>query len=138
MNYIIIPATQTEGMDGYSAIAIEVTPENLAEIKRLFKTLDDVRQIDATISKLTYDNSKLEFDLLNDDFTPMVDNIHIEDIDDELYQEYLEDRECSVNSPSVEVASYEMKIYYDAKHSDCQVYCDFTPEELEEVLTQVD
>lgn len=134
-NYIIIPANQTEGMDGYSAMAIEVTPENVAEIKRMFKALDDVRQLDPNINRITYDDPKLEFDLLNDDFTPMVDKIHIEDIDDELYQEYLEERDCSVNSPSIEVASYQMKIYYDAKYSDEQVFADFTPEEFNEVLT---
>lgn len=137
-NYIIIPANQTEGMDGYSAMAIEVTDTNVNDIKRMFKVLDDVRQIDPTISRITYDNPMVDIDLLNDDFTPMVDKVYIEEIDDELFEEYLEDRECSVNAPSIEVASYQLKIYYDAKHSDSQVYCDFTPEEITEVLTQVE
>lgn len=137
-NYIIIPANQTEGMDGYSAMAIEVTDSNIDDIKRMFKVLDDVRQIDATISKITYDNPMVEIILLNDEFVPMVDTIHIEELEDDLIDEYLEDRDCKVNAPSVEISTYQLKIYYDAEYSDSQVFCDFTPEEFNEVLTQVE
>lgn len=138
MNYIIIPATQTEGMDGYSAIAIEVTPENIAEINRLFKSLDDVRKLDSEISRITYDNPKLDVELLNDDFIPMLDKIYVEDMNDELFSEYLEARESKVNSPSIEVSTYQMKIIYDAEYTDSQVFAEITQEEVTEVLTQID
>lgn len=133
--YIIIPANQTEGMSGYSAIAIEVTDSNVDDIKRMFKVLDDVRQIDATISRITYDNQMVDIILLNYNFTPMVDKIHIEELEDDLIDEYLEDRDCKVNAPCVEVSTYQLKIYYDAEYSDSQVFCDFTLEEITEVLT---
>ena len=137
-NYIIIPATQTEGMDGYSAIAIEVTDNNVDDIKRMFKVLDDVRQLDPTISKITYDNPMVDIILLNDNFTPMVDKIHIEEIEDDFLDELLDESDCKVNAPCVEISTYQFKIYYDAEYSDSQVFCDFTPEEFNEVLTQVE
>lgn len=134
-NYIIIPANQTEGMSGYSAMAIEHTPENIAEIERMFKILKDAQSIDLSISRITYDYPRLDVELFNDDFEPMVDKIHIEELEDDLVEEYLEIRESKVQSVVVEISNEQVKISYDAEFSDSQVYCDFTSMELKEVLT---
>lgn len=134
-DYIIFPINQTQGMEGYSAIAIEKTAGNIEEIQRMFKVLDDVRQLDPTISKITYDNPMVDIILFNDDFYPMVDKIHIVELSDVVVDEFIEEREFKVNAPSVEIAWSQIKIYYDAEYSDSQAYCDFTLEDFNKVLT---
>lgn len=134
-SYIIFPITQTEGMEGYSAIAIEKTAGNIEDIQRMVKILNDVRKIDPTISRITYDNPMVDVILFNDDFTPTVDKIHIEEIEDDLVEEFFEEREFKVNAPAIEVSNYGIKIFYDAEYTDSQAYCDFTLEEFNKVLT---
>lgn len=75
-DYIIFPINQTQGMEGYSAIAIEKTAGNIEDIQRMVRVLDEVRKIDPTISRISYDNPMVDIILFNDDFYPMVDKIH--------------------------------------------------------------
>jgi len=133
--YIIIPTTQTEGMFGYSAVAIENTPENLKHLDDMYKTLDVIRQTDAIVSGINYDNARLDFTLLNEDFEPMTDTMYLEEIDDDRLEEIEEEGKCSLECGVVKISNYGVRISFDAEHSDAQVYCEFTMEDLNEVLT---
>ena len=133
--YIIFPTTQTEGMYGYSAIAIENTPENIQDLHRMVAVLDEVHKLDPTVSRLVYANARVDVMIFNDDFEPQHDKIYIEEIDDDYVDELCEEGECRLNAVEVEVASYEIKFTYDAEFTDTKVFCDFTLEELNQVLT---
>ena len=65
--FIIIPAHQTEGMYGYSAIAIEKTQDNLLMLKQYIRSMAGAKAIDDDISSLVYDNPKLDIEILNDE-----------------------------------------------------------------------
>lgn len=134
-DYIIIPVNQTQGMEGYSAIAIEKTAGNIEDIQRTVNLLDEVRKIDPTISRITYDNPMVDIILFNDEFTIMVDKIHIVELSDVVVDNFIEEREFKVNAPVLEVSNYGIKIMYDAEYSDSQAYCDFTLEDFNKVLT---
>ncbi len=90
-NYIIFPINQTQGMEGYSAIAIEKTAGNLEDIQRMVRVLTKIRKIDPTISRITYDNPMVDIILFNDDFYPMVDKIHIVELSDVVVDDFIEE-----------------------------------------------
>jgi hypothetical protein len=133
--YIIFPITQTQGMEGYSAIAIEKTAGNIGNILGMVTILNKTRKIDPTISRITYENPIIDIFLFNDEFTPIVDKIHIEEIEDDLVDDFIEEREFKVNAPIIEIANYGIKIIYDAEYTESQAYCDFTLEDLRKGLT---
>jgi hypothetical protein len=134
-DYIIIPVNQTQGMEGYSAIAIEKTAGNIEDIQRMVKFLDEVRKLDPTISRITYDNPMVDLLLFNDDFTPMINKINVEKVYKTLVDGFLEEREFKVNAPTIEISNYGIKIFYDAEYTNSQAYCEFTLEEFNQVLT---
>ncbi len=132
--FIIIPAHQSEGMFGYSAIAIENTQDNLLMLKQYIRSLGGAIAIDEDINKLVYDNPKLDIELFNDDFDLDIDGIHLVELTDEQFDWYTEDRDCKVSTPSLTVSQLEFKIQYFAEYSETEVNCEFTIDEVLNIL----
>lgn len=136
--YIIFPTTQTEGMDGYSNIAIENTPENINDLFRMVSLLYDVRELDPTVSRLVYANAKVDVLLFNDEFEAKHDKIYFEEIDGENVYSFCNEGEFKVNCVEVEVSSYEIKFTYDAEFTDSKVFCSFTLDDINSLYKQND
>lgn len=132
--YIIIPINQTEGMYGYSAVAIEHTAENVQDLYRMVDVIDEVHNLDATVSKLIYANPWVDIMLFNDDFEPMTDKIYIEELEDLHVDDLCEEGECTLKPAELQVGSFDFKILYEAEHSDAYLFGEFTLDELTEVL----
>ena len=131
---IILPTHQTEGMFGYSAIAIERTNENLLILQQMLCSLAGAKDIDKDITKLVYDNTKLDIELLNDDFEFGIDGIHLLEITEEDLDVFTEERDCKVSTPSITISNNGFKIQYFAEYSECEVFCEFTIEEILNIL----
>ncbi len=120
--YLIIPIIQTEGMDGYSAIALDCTKENDDEISRLQNMINAIRQLDNKVNEIKYYFPTLSFDLLNDDYELKDNNeSYVEEIDEDELETYFEERDCRVDSPMIDVMSDSIRITYNAKWSDSKV-----------------
>jgi hypothetical protein len=128
--YIIIPIVQTEGMYGYSAIAIELNEVNLKEINNLKNIFAKVKEVDKTINKIVYISPALQMDLLNDEFESFSDELHIETILDSDFDSYNIENECRVETPNLIVQEGELYIEYFAKWSDSKIYASLLLNEL--------
>lgn len=133
--FIIIPASQTEGMYGYSAIAIEKTQDNLLMLQQYIRSMAGAKAIDSDISSLVYDNPKLDIELLNDEYEVQVDGIHLDEIDEDLFEELRQENDCSVNAPVLTLSTGNyFRIQYYAKYSESEVFSSFTMEDIEDLF----
>lgn len=134
--YIILPVTQTEGMSGYSAIAIELSLTNVSETKEILENLIKAQQISNEISSLTYDNPKLRFHLLNDEYEATEGNPYTENILETELDEYEQDGETKVSSPSLNISQQGLRITYVSKYSgdEAQVYAEIAKSDLVNLL----
>jgi hypothetical protein len=132
--FIIIPAHEMEGMFGYSAIAIERTNKNLLILHQIIVSLTSAKAIDEDITKLVYENPKLDIELLNNEFEPRVDAIHLKEFTEEDLEIYTEPGDCKVNTPSLTISHLGFKIQYFAEYSETEVFCEFTIEEVLNIL----
>jgi len=128
--FIIFPTNQTEGMYGYSAIVIEVTNENILALQESINSLNKVREIDELITSICYETPRVEIQLFNDDFEPQIDTIHLLELNEDQVNQFQIEEGCRVLSPTLTVSTYQIKIEFDAKYSNEQVYCDFKQEDL--------
>jgi len=128
--FIIIPAHQSEGMDGYSAIAIEKTQDNLLILQQCLRSLNGARAIDGDIDSIVYDNPKLDIELLNADFEPSVDDLHLQEFTEQELDKYTEPGEYKVNTPVLTVSTSQFKIQFHAEYSDSEVFTDFFIENI--------
>lgn len=135
--YFIIPIVQTEGMYGYTAIAIEITMSNILQILKLQSTFKKVKEIDSNIQDLTYFFLGLDFYLLNEKYTRNFEEVSIDSISDADLNEYQEEMECSVDSPHIIVSSGSFKILYPAKYSDSSLDGTMYYGELETLVSQL-
>ncbi len=128
--FIIIPAHQSEGMFGYSAIAIEKTQDNLLILKQCLRSLDGARAIDGDINSIVYDNPKLDIELLNDEFEPRIDDLHLKEFTEGDLDIYTEPGDCKVNTPVLTVSTYQFKIQFHSEYSESEVFTDFFIENI--------
>lgn len=128
--FIIFPARQTDGMYGYSAIAIEVTSDNILALQDSIQTLNKVREINDKITSICYETPSVEIKLFNDEFEPQIDEIHLIELNKDQVNEFQIEGDCRVLSPILTVSTYQIKIEFEAKFSNEQVYCDFKQEDL--------
>lgn len=128
--FIIFPTNQTEGMYGYSAIAIEVTNENILALQESINSLNKVREINDKITSICYETPSVEIKLFNDEFEPQIDVIHLIELNKDQVNEFQIEGDCRVLSPILTVSTYQIKIEFEAKFSNEQVYCDFKQEDL--------
>lgn len=142
--YLIVPVIQTEGMYGYSAIAIECTTENQKEVCRLESIFRAVQSSDSKINELKYYFPTLSFDLLNDEYEideneivdGECDNSYIAEISDEDFDSFSQVGDCQVDSPMLDVMTNSIRITYYAKWSDSKVEGTFDFSVLSEILTK--
>lgn len=117
---IVIGIAQTEGMSGYSAALLVLSNENLNLLKRLRSTFQDVKDIDPNVGKVGYFLNPLEVILLNDDFSPESEVYEDKPVvcffTDEEIAEYTEERDCAVNSPSLDVTEDGIRLFWDSKY----------------------
>lgn len=133
--FIIIPASQTEGMYGYSAIAIENTQDNLLMLQQYIRSMAGAKAIDDDISSLVYDNPKLGIELLNDEYEVQVDGFHLDEIDEDLFEELRQENDCRVNAPVLTLSTGNyFRIQYYAKYSESEVFSRFNMEDIENLL----
>lgn len=130
-HFIILPVTQTSDMEGYDAIAIEFTEATLAEINRLKSVLEQAKEIDSKVNELGYNNPTIKVELFNDDFDSFGEVIAT--VSDEKLDVYRESRDSAVESPSLIVREYGIRISYASKYADGEVYASIDFAELEQL-----
>lgn len=135
--YFIIPIVQTEGMYGYSAIAIDVSMSNIQKILDIQKTFKKVKEIDSYIQEIVYNLFNLNFYLLNENYEGDVDSVWIDSISDTDLITYQEEMDCTVDSPHIIINLEGVKIVYPAKHSDASLDGRIEYEEFEFLLSKL-
>lgn len=128
--FIIFPTHQTEGMYGYSAIAIEVTNDNILALQHSIHSLTKVREINDKITSICYETPSVEIKLFNDEFETQIDSVHLFELNEDQVNKFQIKGYCSVLSPILTVSTYQIKIEFEAKFSNSKVYCEFNQEDL--------
>lgn len=120
--FIVFPIVMTNKIDGYSALAIEYTEQNLAEIQRLMKVYFATLSIDKNITEISYETIPVEIILFNNKFefddVPKV--IELDDTD--LIKYSIEYEGNELDDPIVYFSHYEMRVVFNASESASEVY----------------
>ena len=130
-HFIILPVTQTSDISGYDAIAIEFREDHIAEINRLKSVLEQTKAIDSKINELGYNNPTITIELFNDDFNSFGETIAT--VSDENLELYRESRDSAVESPSLIVREYGIRISFASKYANGEVYASLDFAELEQL-----
>lgn len=132
--FIIIPITQTSDMSGYSAIAIEFSEENIAEFRRLQGVLTQAKEIDSKLNEIGYNSVPFNVELFNDDFDSFGDLVV--EVSDSKLEDYRESRNSAVESPSLLVREYGLRLSYASKYADGEVYGSLDFNEIEQLISK--
>ncbi len=132
--FIIFPTNQTEGMYGYSVIALELNDENTQALQTAVKSLDHAREFDKNITRIGYDNPTLDISLFNDAYETLEDGIYTIELSEEELEIFLPESDCRVESPELTVSTSGIKIKYPAKWTDSDVNCEFTTNDIKHLI----
>jgi len=67
-----------------------------------------------------------------------VDGIHLDEIDDELFEDLRQEGECSINAPILTLSTGRyFRIQCYAKYSESEVFGSFNMEDIEKLLNYI-
>jgi len=140
---VLIPAEQSGQIWGYSYLLFELSYKNIKAFKKYRKTFNEVRDIDANVTNLTYNNYNFAFTLLTNDFDFGLDyeKPHLVRLSD-LGELNLDTTIDMINEPEwrlektpyIKVGLHGITFCYYAVGTNDEVYCTFPYEKFEQFL----
>jgi hypothetical protein len=139
MKYAVTHIESTEDIYGYSAIAIPLTPENQAEIKRLRVLINAVKVLGAEIDHIEIMFPKITSYPLNDEFeadeNDVIEQIEFSPEDWEKFTNF-DEITCKVESAILTVGIDGFNLTYSSKWTSDTLWSGFSFDEMEKLFEE--